>query len=124
MREVGDLVGHERAARAALFPSRAEHEVLHQQLAPAFEQVGERAGAVGERVMTVRQDARLADGRTLVYGNMGGDGQPQSQSAVFNRIAFFGMNPQEALDAPRTTVPGSRLVLPTKLEMNSLFGCS
>ena len=45
--------------------------------------------------------ARLSDGRTLVYGNMGGDGQPQSQSAVFNRIAFFGMNPQEAITAPR-----------------------
>lgn len=45
--------------------------------------------------------ARLADGRTLVYGNMGGDGQPQSQSAVFTRIVQFGMNPQAAIDAPR-----------------------
>jgi gamma-glutamyltranspeptidase/glutathione hydrolase len=45
--------------------------------------------------------ARLDDGRTLVYGNMGGDGQPQSQSAVFSRIVTFGMNPQAAIDAPR-----------------------
>lgn len=45
--------------------------------------------------------AHLNDGRTLVYGNMGGDGQPQSQSAVFTRIALFGMNPQAAIDAPR-----------------------
>ncbi|HEY4298954.1 MAG TPA: gamma-glutamyltransferase [Paraburkholderia sp.] len=45
--------------------------------------------------------ARLSDGRTLVYGNMGGDGQPQSQSAVFGRIVHFGMNPQAAIDAPR-----------------------
>jgi gamma-glutamyltranspeptidase len=45
--------------------------------------------------------ARLDDGRTLVYGNMGGDGQPQSQSAVFSRIAQFGMNPQAAIAAPR-----------------------
>jgi gamma-glutamyltranspeptidase len=45
--------------------------------------------------------ARFDDGRTLVYGNMGGDGQPQSQSAVFSRIAVFGMNPQEAISAPR-----------------------
>lgn len=45
--------------------------------------------------------ARLHDGRTMVYGNMGGDGQPQSQSAVFSRIAQFGMNPQAAIDAPR-----------------------
>lgn len=45
--------------------------------------------------------AQLKDGRTMVYGNMGGDGQPQSQSAVFSRIALFGMNPQAAIDAPR-----------------------
>lgn len=45
--------------------------------------------------------ARFADGRTLVYGNMGGDGQPQSQSAVFSRVATFGWNVQAAIDAPR-----------------------
>ncbi|VGO10511.1 Gamma-glutamyltranspeptidase [plant metagenome] len=45
--------------------------------------------------------ARLSDGRSIVYGNMGGDGQPQSQSAVFTRITQLGMNPQAAIDAPR-----------------------
>jgi gamma-glutamyltranspeptidase/glutathione hydrolase len=45
--------------------------------------------------------ARFSDGRTMVYGNMGGDGQPQSQSAVFSRVASFGMNPLAAIDAPR-----------------------
>ncbi len=45
--------------------------------------------------------ALFADGRSMVYGNMGGDGQPQSQSAVFTRYACFGMNPQEAVSAPR-----------------------
>ncbi|MDE1184715.1 gamma-glutamyltransferase family protein [Paraburkholderia sp.] len=45
--------------------------------------------------------ARFDDGRTLVYGNMGGDGQPQSQSAVFTRIASYGWDPQTAIDAPR-----------------------
>jgi gamma-glutamyltranspeptidase len=45
--------------------------------------------------------ARFDDGRTMVYGNMGGDGQPQSQSAVFTRIGLLGMNPQAAIDAPR-----------------------
>jgi oxamate amidohydrolase len=45
--------------------------------------------------------ARLSDGRTMVYGNMGGDGQPQSQSAVFTRTVLFGMNPQDAIAAPR-----------------------
>ncbi|THU03797.1 gamma-glutamyltransferase family protein [Lampropedia puyangensis] len=45
--------------------------------------------------------AQFDDGRCMVYGNMGGDGQPQSQSAVFSRIAYFGMNPQAAIAAPR-----------------------
>jgi gamma-glutamyltranspeptidase/glutathione hydrolase len=45
--------------------------------------------------------ALLKDGRTMVYGNMGGDGQPQSQSAVFSRIVTFGMQPQAAITAPR-----------------------
>ncbi len=45
--------------------------------------------------------AVLKDGRILVYGNMGGDGQPQTQSAVFTRCAVFGMNPQAAISAPR-----------------------
>ena len=41
------------------------------------------------------------DGRVMVYGNMGGDGQPQSQSAVFSRTAVLGLNPQDAIAAPR-----------------------
>ena len=34
--------------------------------------------------------ALFDDGRVMVYGNMGGDGQPQSQSAVFTRTAMLG----------------------------------
>jgi gamma-glutamyltranspeptidase/glutathione hydrolase len=45
--------------------------------------------------------ARLADGRVMVYGNMGGEGQPQSQSAVFSRHVMFGRGLQEAVTAPR-----------------------
>ncbi|MCW5594224.1 MAG: gamma-glutamyltransferase, partial [Burkholderiales bacterium] len=45
--------------------------------------------------------ARLADGRTMVYGNMGGDGQPQSQAAVFSRFAMFGDDLQQAVTKPR-----------------------
>jgi gamma-glutamyltranspeptidase len=44
---------------------------------------------------------RLADGRVLAYGTMGGEGQPQTQSAVFTRYAQFGMDLQEAITAPR-----------------------
>jgi gamma-glutamyltranspeptidase/glutathione hydrolase len=45
--------------------------------------------------------ALLKDGRTMVYGNMGGDGQPQTQSAVFTRTLVHGMNPAAAIAAPR-----------------------
>jgi oxamate amidohydrolase len=45
--------------------------------------------------------ALLGDGRVMVYGNMGGDGQPQSQSAVFSRTVAHGLNPQDAITAPR-----------------------
>jgi len=45
--------------------------------------------------------ARLSDGREVVYGNMGGDGQPQSQAAVFTRYAMFGQDLQQAISAPR-----------------------
>jgi gamma-glutamyltranspeptidase/glutathione hydrolase len=45
--------------------------------------------------------ARLSDGRVMVYGNMGGEGQPQSQSAVFSRHVMFGQGLQEAVTAPR-----------------------
>ena len=45
--------------------------------------------------------ARLKDGRSMVYGTMGGDGQPQTQSALFSRIVGFGMAPQQAVSAPR-----------------------
>ena len=45
--------------------------------------------------------ARFDDGRLMVYGNMGGDGQPQSQSAVFSRYAMYGQPLQAAVSAPR-----------------------
>ena len=34
--------------------------------------------------------AELKDGRVIAYGTMGGDGQPQSQAAVFTRHVLFG----------------------------------
>lgn len=45
--------------------------------------------------------AQFDDGRQLTYGTMGGEGQPQTQSAIFTRIARFGMAPQAAVTAPR-----------------------
>ena len=45
--------------------------------------------------------AVLADGRIIAYGCMGGDGQPQTQSAVFTRYVDFDEPLLEALDRPR-----------------------
>jgi gamma-glutamyltranspeptidase len=45
--------------------------------------------------------AEFAGGRTMVYGAMGGDGQPQTQAAVFSRYAMFGQELQAAVTAPR-----------------------
>ncbi|MGE0256192.1 MAG: gamma-glutamyltransferase family protein [Alphaproteobacteria bacterium] len=45
--------------------------------------------------------ARLADGSTMVYGTMGGEGQPQTQAAVFTRHVMFGQGLQAAITAPR-----------------------
>ncbi len=45
--------------------------------------------------------AQLADGGTMVYGTMGGDGQPQTQATIFNRVMRFGDHPQQAIERPR-----------------------
>src|SRR5690606_31684611 len=45
--------------------------------------------------------ARLADGRLMVYGTMGRDGQPQTQAALFTRHIRYGQDLAAAIDAPR-----------------------
>lgn len=37
----------------------------------------------------------------LVYGTMGGEGQPQTQAAIVTRVVDFGMSPQDAINGPR-----------------------
>jgi len=65
--------------------------------------------------------ALLRDGRTLVYGTMGGDGQPQTQAAVFTRIAVFGMDPQSAVAAPRWLLGGTWGERSDTLKLESRF---
>jgi oxamate amidohydrolase len=44
----------------------------------------------------------LAGGRPrLVYGTMGGEGQPQTQAALVTRMLDRGLGPQAAIEAPR-----------------------
>lgn len=45
--------------------------------------------------------AHFEDGRELVFGTMGGDGQPQTQAAVFTRYADYGQRLDRAIAAPR-----------------------
>ncbi len=45
--------------------------------------------------------AMFDDGRIMVYGTMGGEGQPQTQSAVFSRYGMFGQGLQASITAPR-----------------------
>jgi gamma-glutamyltranspeptidase/glutathione hydrolase len=45
--------------------------------------------------------AVLRDGRVLAYGTMGGDGQPQTQAALFTRHVVFRQPLAEAIDRPR-----------------------
>ena len=45
--------------------------------------------------------ARFDDGRVMAYGTMGGEGQPQTQAALFTRYARFGADLQAAISAPR-----------------------
>ena len=45
--------------------------------------------------------ALFDDGRRMVYGAMGGEGQPQFQAAVFTRYARYGQSLQRAVTAPR-----------------------
>ncbi|MBB6635510.1 gamma-glutamyltransferase [Cohnella thailandensis] len=37
----------------------------------------------------------------LLYGTQGGEGQPQTQTALLTRVVDYGMDPQEAVSAPR-----------------------
>jgi gamma-glutamyltranspeptidase len=44
----------------------------------------------------------LRDGKpSILYGTQGGEGQPQTQTALLTRIVDFGMDPQKAIDEPR-----------------------
>jgi gamma-glutamyltranspeptidase/glutathione hydrolase len=43
----------------------------------------------------------------MVYGTMGGEGQPQTQATVFTRHVTFGQPLQTAVTAPRATTSKS-----------------
>ncbi|MBX9634503.1 MAG: gamma-glutamyltransferase, partial [Magnetospirillum sp.] len=65
--------------------------------------------------------ARLKDGRTMVWGSMGGDSQPQIQAQIFTRAVMYGQRLQQAVTAPRFVfgrgvdgAPGADLVMESR----------
>ena len=65
--------------------------------------------------------ARLNDGRTLAYGNMGGEGQPQTQAAVFTRHVLFKQDMQAAITAPRWLLGRTWGAASTNLKLEGRF---
>jgi gamma-glutamyltranspeptidase len=65
--------------------------------------------------------AVLKDGRIIAYGTMGGDGQPQSQAAVFTRYVTFRQPLDKALDAPRWLLGRTWGSTHTNLRVESRF---
>ena len=66
--------------------------------------------------------ALMDDGRVMVYGAMGGEGQPQTQSALFTRYAMFGQGLQEAITAPRWVLARTWGAPRTDLRIEGRFG--
>ena len=65
--------------------------------------------------------ATLKDGRMIAYGAMGGDGQPQSQAALFTRHVLYGQPLDRAVDAPRWLLGRTWGSPRTNLRMESRF---
>jgi len=65
--------------------------------------------------------ALLKDGRRMVYGTMGGDGQPQTQSAIFSRYAYFDYDLQHSISLPRWLLGKTWGDTGTTLKLESRF---
>ena len=66
--------------------------------------------------------ALRADGRLVVYGTMGGEGQPQTQAAVLSRLLHGGHDPRTAVAAPRWLLGRTWAEPSTTLKVESRFG--
>lgn len=65
--------------------------------------------------------AQLRDGRVIAYGTMGGEGQPQTQAAVFSRHVLYGQDLQAAVSAPRWLLGRTWGEESTNLKLESRF---
>ena len=65
--------------------------------------------------------ALLDDGRVMPYGTMGGEGQPQTQSAIYTRYVVHGQALQEAISRPRWLLGRTWGASVTSLRLESRF---
>jgi gamma-glutamyltranspeptidase/glutathione hydrolase len=65
--------------------------------------------------------ALFDDGRVMPFGTMGGEGQPQTQAAIFTRYARFGQTLQQAITAPRWLLGRTWGDETTSLKLESRF---
>ncbi len=65
--------------------------------------------------------AVLDDGRIMAYGCMGGDGQPQTQGAVFTRHIMFREPLDQAIDRPRWVLGRTWGAARTALRLEARF---
>jgi gamma-glutamyltranspeptidase len=65
--------------------------------------------------------AVLDDGRVIAYGCMGGDGQPQTQAALFTRHVHLRQPLERAIDAPRWLLGRTWGSTHTNLRLESRF---
>ena len=65
--------------------------------------------------------ALFDDGRVMPFGTMGGEGQPQTQAAVFSRYALFGQSLQQAVSGPRWLLGRTWGDDDTRLKLESRF---
>ncbi len=68
--------------------------------------------------------ALFDDGRVMVYGAMGGEGQPQTQAALFSRYGLFGQELQAAVTAPRWVLSRTWGEVRTDLRLESRFSAA
>lgn len=65
--------------------------------------------------------AELSDGRLMAYGTMGGEGQPQTQAALFSRYVLHGQDLQTSVTAPRWLLGRTWGEESTNLKLESRF---
>ncbi len=65
--------------------------------------------------------AVLKDGKVMAFGTMGGDGQPQTQSAIFSRYTYYNIDLQESITMPRWLLGRTWGEMDTSLKLERRF---